>query len=46
MAKNKTTETLKSVDAFINAIPDETKRKDSFQIIKLMKSITGSDARM
>ena len=46
MAKNKTTKTEKSVDEFINAINDETKRKDSFQIIKLMQSQTGYDAKM
>ena len=46
MAKNKTTETVKSVDEFINAIADETKRKDCFQAIKLMKSETGFDAKM
>ena len=46
MAKNKTTETLKSVDEFINGIKDEVKRKDSFQIIKLFQKRTGFKPKM
>ncbi len=46
MAKIKTTETTKSVTAFINAIRDEVKRKDSFQIIDIMKKQTGFDPKM
>ena len=46
MAKNKTTETLKSVDEFINGIKDEGKRKDSFQIIKLFQKQTGFKPKM
>jgi len=37
MAKNKTTETLLSVNDFINAVKDEIKRKDSFSLIELIK---------
>ena len=33
MAKNKTAETSISVDDFINAVKDETKRKDSFSLL-------------
>ena len=40
MAKIKTTETLKSVDEFINAVADETKRNDSFRIIEILKKQT------
>jgi hypothetical protein len=41
MAKNKTTETASSVDDFINAVTDKTKRDDSYQIISLMQDKTG-----
>ena len=46
MAKNKTTQTEKSVTAFIKAVPNETKRNDSFRIIELMQSLTGYEPRM
>ena len=46
MAKIKTTETLKSVDEFINAVADETKRNDSFRIIEIIKKETGFDPKM
>ena len=41
MAKNKTTATLRSVDDFILAVDDETKRDDSYELIKIFKSVTG-----
>lgn len=46
MAKNKTTETSGSVDDFINALKDETKRKDSFTLIGLIKKQTGLEPKM
>jgi hypothetical protein len=46
MAKNKTTETTKSVTAFVNAISDTTKRKDSFEIIDMMTEQTGFEAKL
>lgn len=46
MAKIKTTETLKSVDEFINAVADETKRNDSFRIIEIIKKQTGFEPKM
>jgi len=46
MAKNKTTETNVSVDDFLNAVADETKRTDSFRLVQIMKEQTGFDARM
>ena len=46
MAKIKTTETSKSVTAFINSLSNEIKRKDSFQIIEIMKKQTGFEPRM
>lgn len=44
--KNKTTETKSSVSAFINKVPDATKRKDSNDIIKLMSDVTGLEPKM
>jgi len=46
MAKNKTSETSKSVEDFINSLKDETKRKDSFELAKLLKDQTGFDPKM
>lgn len=46
MAKNKTTETNISVADFINAVKDETKRKDSFNLTALIKKQTGLEPKM
>ncbi len=46
MAKNKTTQTSISVDDFISAVKDETKRKDSFSLIQLIKKQTGLEPKM
>ncbi len=47
MAKNKTAETDKNVKDFINEFADtEQKKTDSFELIELMKKITGYEARM
>lgn len=47
MAKNKTTETAANVEDFINSFADtDQKRKDSFELLKLMKSETGHDPKM
>lgn len=46
MAKNKTTQTSISVDDFINSVKDETKRKDSFSLIQLIKNQTGLEPKM
>jgi hypothetical protein len=48
MAKstNKTTETNNSVDEFLHSVADETKRTDSFELVKLMKQHTGFNAKM
>ena len=45
-AKNKTTETKASVGDFLNAVTDEAKRNDCFQLVKLMKKYSGFTARM
>jgi len=41
MAKNKTTETENSVEAYLAAIADEKKRKDCAEIIELISVKTG-----
>jgi hypothetical protein len=46
MAQNKTTETENSVTDFVNAVQDETKRKDSFELIKIMQEVTGFEPKM
>jgi hypothetical protein len=47
MAKNKTSETGKNVHDFINAFVDtEQKRKDSFELLKLMQKVSGYEPRM
>ncbi len=46
MAKNKTTETSKNVTAFVNAVKDENKRKDSFTVIELITKETGIEPKM
>src|SRR4051812_48587541 len=46
MAKNKTTETISSVADFINGVKDQTKRKDSFALIELIKKQTGFIPKM
>lgn len=46
MTKNKTTETSISVNDFVNAVKDEVKRKDSLNLIQLLKKQTGLDPKM
>lgn len=46
MAKNKTTQTEISVTDFINAVEDDTKRNDSFELITIMQKQTGFEAKM
>lgn len=43
MAENKTQPTKANVEEFILSIEDETKRDDSFELIKIMTEITGAD---
>jgi hypothetical protein len=45
-AKNKTVPTDHSVEAFLNAVEDEQKRKDSLVLLELMKEITGMEPQM
>ena len=46
MAENKTKPTQVSVTAFINALPDETKRSDAKTLVKLMQKATGEKPKM
>ena len=46
MAELKTQKTELSVDAFINALADEQKRKDAFTILELMEAATKAKAKM
>ena len=46
MAELKTKQTDESVMEFLNGVPDEKKRQDSFAILELMTEVTGSEPRM
>ena len=46
MAQNKTKPTSVSVAAFIEAVPDDTKRADARTLIKLMRSASGEKPKM
>jgi hypothetical protein len=46
MADNKTKPTEQSVAAFIDALPDETKRADAKALVKLMQRATGEKPKM
>lgn len=47
MAKNKTTETNESIVDFIAAfVEDETKRKDAFELVKIMQEVTHFEPEM
>ena len=46
MATNKTTQNDNPVESFINSVDNEQKRGDSWDMIALMKKITGSEPKM
>ena len=46
MAKNKTTATEVNVSEFILKVDNEVKRKDSFQLVEIFKSISGCEPKM
>jgi hypothetical protein len=46
LAQIKTKETSASVEDFINSVKDETKRKDSFIILKMMQKATKEKPKM
>lgn len=46
MAENKTQKTKLSVEDFINSVDHEGKRKDAFEILEIMKTITKEEPKM
>ena len=46
LAEIKTKQTAASVEDFINSLPDEQKRKDSFAIMEIMKKASGEEPKM
>jgi hypothetical protein len=46
MAELKTKRNKGDVEAFLNSVPDEKKRQDSFAILELMKDVTGEEPEM
>lgn len=46
MAERKTQESNASVAEFIGAVPNETRRKDSFVVAKLMETASGKKPKM
>jgi len=46
MAELKTKRNKGSVEAFLNSVPDEKKRRDSFTILELMKQVTSQEPEM
>lgn len=47
MAKNKTTETNESIADFIDAfVEEETKRNDTFELIRIMQEVTHFEPKM
>ena len=46
MAEAKTRPNDQSVEGFLNKVPDDKKRQDSFAILELMKQVTGEEPIM
>ena len=46
MAELKTKPTGQDVEQFLNAIPDERQRRESFTLLELMRGATGEEPRM
>ena len=46
MAELKTKQNEQSVNDFLQAVPEERKRDDSFAILELMKEVTGQEPKM
>ena len=43
MAENKTQPTNQSVESFLNAVENEQRKKDGFEVLEMMKKITGEE---
>lgn len=46
MAEPKTKPKPTNVEAFLNKVPDETRREDCFRIVEMMEEITGEEPKM
>lgn len=46
MSDLKTKQNEQSVDAFLEQVPDERKRADSYRILEIMKAATGEEPKM
>lgn len=46
MAENKTKATNESVSEFLDDVPNETRRRDGYAVLELMKEITGEEPKM
>ena len=46
MSELKTKVNTASVEKFLNAVPDEQARKDSYEILKIMKQVTKEEPKM
>lgn len=46
MSEPKTQKNDASVEVFLNSVEDDSKREDSFKVLKLMQSITGAEPAM
>jgi len=46
MAELKTKRNKGDVEAFLNSVPDERKRQDSFTVLELMRQVTGKEPEM
>lgn len=46
MAELKTKRNKGNVESFLNSVPDEKKRQDSFKVLELMKQVTGKEPEM
>ncbi len=46
MAELKTKKTDESVEAFVHSVENEKRRMDAFQVLDLMKEVTGEDPKM
>lgn len=44
--QNKTQPTKESVEDFLNSLPQEQKKKDCFEIMEMMKSVTGHEPQL
>lgn len=44
--QNKTQETQQSVQEYLDSIPDEQVRKDSYEILKMMKTASGHEPKI